>query len=144
MRDHSDWNKYTESMAKVCQSVGADLMLQGYIFTYNFHDRYCAENPAVAADCTANNLYFTAVINFYLPTYEAWKKQDAEELAGIVIHEFCHVITHPLSMALKNELAPAAVPFANTLNEQVTERIARIFMNLRGWMVFEEMFEEKV
>lgn len=86
------------------------------------------ENRAAAIDIGQS--YFEAKIKIYPLLYRMWKEGKHEDVARVIIHEFCHTLTEPLYYIAETNVSAKESTYVNHIREQQTQRIAIILFPL--------------
>lgn len=63
------------------------------------------------------------------PCYTSmWRKRKLAQLAQIMVHEICHILTEPLQLSAWKSNPPAAQAYIHDINERLVTQIEKLAM----------------
>ena len=70
--------------------------------TVIFAFKDCADEPDTRADMNVDIRYRRATMRIYPKLYHDWELNGDDEIADVVAHEVCHILTQPLANLASN------------------------------------------
>lgn len=133
MKKKKEWKP---QYRKFVRELVGDLQWRLFITNYSIDVSYAKDDKAekeskdncVAADIKTDHRYYTAYITIYPNTHLMWDNGKKREVANVVVHEICHILTDPLYKLTVDSVTNTSHKFHEDLREQITQQLANIVM----------------
>jgi len=121
---------YKSWVRNLVANVSAELNLQGWRIDLCWEKDYPDGNDSVVAHVEVMSDYYKASIHFTPYAEEIWKEGRVEVLGECIVHELVHILVDPVYQIAKKSSSEVTFPYLTSMNEQTTQRITRIVMQL--------------
>jgi hypothetical protein len=127
----ADFRGYIQSLTRFLLKI---LNHTEYRVTFRFQSE---PNREDAGSCTStwmqilvNGTYLWATIDIYPRSLEAWNDKEYDFLGNSLLHEVCHLLTHPIAQNAMYDAAPSQQTPFRDITERQTQRIANVIAAL--------------
>lgn len=128
--------QYKAWVRKVITEVSGRLNLAEWRIDVVFSADYPNGDDEVVAYIRVVEDYFKAKIHITPYAEELWKDEQQEILAECFVHELVHILVDPVYQFALKSTSDLTLPFLTTKNEQTTQKITRIVMELLPKKIF--------
>lgn len=118
---------YKAHLEKLIEVVKKEMFLHEYSHSVVFD--YCHMPENVMAKIEVDPTYLNFTICFSPEVRKYFKNGLSWELAEIVVHELCHVLTKPLFLLCENFWSADTRKYFDQVDERQTQRMAIIILN---------------
>lgn len=130
------FQKYVQ---KVCSKLKTHFGLSLYTYRIHFFDNETFPGkPDVAAEITTDSVYLNLDIRIYSPLKDLFinPTEGKTEVFEVLVHEFCHTLTHDLVSFAEKDIHPAKFDMYLDVNEKLVQTITRMLIY---WGSFAEL-----
>lgn len=133
MKKKKNWKpQYRKFVRQLVGELQYRMFLTLYSIDINYAQDEKAEKKAddkcVGADIKTDNRYYTGYITLYPVTHLLWDVGKKRELAEVVVHEMCHILTDPLYKIAIDAINNSNQKFIEDIREQTTQHICNMVM----------------
>lgn len=131
--------EFREYIARICRYLREQLFLgewYGYI-RFEDPDMPMPDDPSdrykAQIKVEIRYLYYTLRVGRAI--LDDWRSGNFQQIGEDLCHELCHILTEPLCQLAKADAAPSQMVYIVEVDEQQTQRIARIVTAVlpEGW-----------
>lgn len=128
--------QYQPWVRKVVTEVSTVFNLQDWTIGLIFDASYPNNDEDTVCYIIADSDYFKARIFFTPYAKDMWNDGKFDQLSDCIVHELVHILTDPIYKVAKSASSEITFPFLTTKNEQTTQKITRIVMELLPKKIF--------
>lgn len=122
-----DFDKYRQYVRELCNYIRTEIYHGEYTMDLAYtRERELVGNTELAAEISIDQTYLQFTITFYGKCYSFWEQKRYEDLARIVTHEMCHLITEPLYLIAIDAITNTSKDLLEDVRERQTQRIANV------------------
>lgn len=127
------WDAYKVHMRKLSEAFRYTIFAGEYDLKTQYdtdpREEESSDSPC-AAQISVDHKYLLATITFYPIVYEWYKEKKFEDIARVILHEICHILTEPLYRFPLKYLNDQAHDDLREIRERQTQRITNTLFQL--------------
>lgn len=127
------WDTYKAHIKKLSEAFRYTIFAGEYdIKTLYMEQEKDGDDPRTptAAEISIDSRYLLATITFYPLVYEWYKEKRWDDIARVVLHEMCHILTEPLYVFPLKWLNDQAHDDLKDVRERQTTRVTNALFQL--------------
>lgn len=124
---------FREHIQSLLERLLAVIGHQEYKYTIVWQTNDCSDDTETTethADITPHTDYLRFRLNIYPCLFNAWSNGRKRYVGEIILHEVCHLLTHPMFQWATVDSCPSQNPIISGVNEQQTQRTANAIQAL--------------